>query len=300
MTLAAFELEVTCGADREAVVRALCAGAPPMPLLVLNTCQRLECFGFALPEPHPSTRIGRTWADREAFERLARIAAGLESRILGELEVLGQVREALRRFRVECGAGHAGMQRVFEDALALARKARRESGIDRKITSLASLAGREMLGRVPADTPLAVVGSGSLAGSVARFLAKRGGAPVRIAGRCPVNAATLAESVGGFGTGLDCLQPLFEGVAGIVTATAAPHPVVYAHHLDRACRPLTVIDLGVPPDCSADVADVSGLTYITLAEIEARVTVNQAERRRRAQTATRIIREGARAWARRS
>jgi glutamyl-tRNA reductase len=281
-------------------VRTLCAGTPPPPLLVLNTCQRLECFGFALPEPHPSTRVCRTWADREAFERLARIAAGLESRVLGELEVLGQVREALRRFRVAAGGDQTRLQRVFEDALALARKARRESGIDRTVTSLASLAGRELLGRVPAEAPLAVVGSGSLAGSVARFLAKRGGAPVRIAGRCPINAATLAESVGGFGTGLDGLQPLFDSVAGIVTATAAPHPVVYAHHLEGAGRPLTVIDLGVPPDCSADVAEVPGVGYITLADIEARVTVNQADRRRRAQTAARIIREGTRAWAHRS
>ena len=158
-------------------------------------------------------------------------------------------------------------------------------------------AARELLMRVPAGEPIAVVGSGSLAGSIARFLGKRGTCPIRVAGRCPDNAVTLANEVGGFGVGLDKLMPLFEGVAGIITATAAPHPVVYAHHLDTARRPLTIVDLGVPPDCDAGVWGLPELTYVGLREVEAHAHVNIRDRQRRAEDAARIIREGAEAWA---
>lgn len=288
-------LELADPASRESVVRSLWQAVPPA-LLVLSTCQRLECYGRH-PPSLPGVRVKHRWDRREAFERLARIAAGLESRVLGELEVLGQVREAYRQFRVAGGENDSLLDRLFQDALALARRARRESGIDQTQTSLASLACRQLLARIPAGAPLAVVGSGSLAGSVARYLGKRGDSAVRIAGRCPENAVQLASEVGGFGCGLDRLMPMFDGVAGIVTATAAPHPVVYAHHLERAGRPLVIVDLGVPPDCDAEVATLPGVTYIGLREVEAHAHVNIEDRRRRAEEAGRIIAEGAGAWA---
>ena len=293
--LTACELELESPERRESFVQALARSGSPA-LLVLNTCQRLECFGRTIPAALDGARVVLTRTDAEAFERLVRIAAGLESRILGEMEVLGQVREAYRVFCVAGGQGDAVLDKVFQDALALAREARRRSGIDRAQTSLASLAGRELLRRVEPGVHLAVVGSGTLAGSVARFLAKRGESPVRIAGRCPAHAIKLAQMVGGFGTGLDQLMHLFDGVGGIVTATAAPHAVVYAHHLKHARRPLAIVDLGVPPDCAEDVRSMDGVAYIGLQAIEARASTNLEERQRRAAMAVQLIREGVRAW----
>ena len=151
-------------------------------MLVLNTCQRLECFGHEIPED-PRWRITARWDARDVFARMARIAAGLESRILGELEVLGQVR-AVYKFFHETTAGHdKAMDRVFQDALALGREARRISEIDRNVTSLSALAGRALMKRIPETAPVAVVGAGSLAGSIARYLHKRGNHPVRVASR---------------------------------------------------------------------------------------------------------------------
>lgn len=289
------QLELNAPHERERAVEALRRSASH-PLLVLDTCQRLEAFGLGLP-PIDSVLVARQWEDREAFERLARIAAGLESRILGELEVIGQVRSAYHHFRAAGGRAATGLDRIFQDALALAREARRESGIDRNQTSLSGLASRELLDRAPAGAPLAVVGSGSVAGGVARHLTKRGKRPVRVASRCPENALSLALEIGGFGTGLDELAGLFEGAAGIVTATAAPHPLVYPHHLAGAARPLVIVDLGVPADCSPEVAALPGVTYIPLAAIEAKAQINTEDRRRRADAAAALIREGARAWA---
>ncbi len=295
MNFAAYELEITTPHERERIVGELTRD-PAAPRLILSTCQRLECFGFNIPTVD-AVQVRNQWTNAEAFERLARIAAGLESRILGELEVLGQVRTAYKQFRETGGAAQNRLDRIFQDALSLAREARRDSGIDKNLTSLGSLAAREILDRIPETTSAAVVGSGSLAGNVARYLTKRGRCTVRVMSRCPENALTLAMEIGGFGAGLDDLVPLLNGVSAIVTATAAPHPLVYSHHLTGTAKPLVIVDLGVPPDCSPDVATLPGVTYVTLAQIEQKAQINSSERRHCAEIAGQIIKDGAAAWA---
>lgn len=290
----AIELELREESERQTVVRDLSVSGRP-PLLVLNTCQRLECYGAVEPQ-HAHVQVSRTWTDTEAFERLTRIAAGLESRILGELEVLGQVRCAYRQFN-RLHQDQVELDRMFQDALALARKARRESGIDAKLTSLSGIAARHLLDNITGNGPLAVVGAGSLAGSVARYLAKRGKSSVRVTSRCPENAMNLAIEIGGFGAGLDDIAHLFDGVGGIVTATAAPHPVVFPQHIERALRPLTIVDLAVPQDCDVAVRNLEGVKYAGLETIEGVAQVNVRERRQRSKIAARLIRDGAMAWA---
>ncbi|HMO50797.1 MAG TPA: hypothetical protein PKE26_08385 [Kiritimatiellia bacterium] len=298
MQFIGFELEINDPAQRENVVETLARGLPH-PVLVLNTCQRLECFGAEVPED-PRWRITARWDAKDAFERMARIAAGLESRIIGELEVLGQVRAAYKTFR-EATSGEAKvLDRIFQDALALGREARRISEVDRNLTSLSALAARTLMKHLPATAPVAVVGAGSLAGSVARYLNKRGNHPVRITSRCPDNAFSLAVELGGFSTALDQIDHLLDGVSGIITATAAPHALIYPHHVERTARPLTIVDLGEPPDCDAAVRTLPGVTYVSLLEIERKAHINTEDRVQRAEVAARIIRDGARAWAARS
>lgn len=280
---------------RRATAAALLAERLAGRGLVLNTCQRLEWYAFV--EPEGLDLPGRRWSGVEAFERLARIAAGLESRLVGELEILGQVREAYRRFRELGGRDDQVLDRVFQDALALARRARRESRIDESMTSLATLAVRRLLHDVSVKDPIAVIGSGSLATSVARRLARQGACAIRVAGRCPENALRVAAQCGGFAGGFDALASLLEGVRGIVCATAAPHPVLYARHLSGAGRPLCIVDLGAPPDCADDVTRLDEVTIVPLRDIEAMAQLNLDERRRRAEIAARIVAAGARAWA---
>lgn len=292
------ELEVLDASERETVVGDL-ARRNPVPLLVLSTCQRLECFGLEVPED-PRWQVIARWDRAEAFERVARIAAGLESRIIGELEVLGQVRAAYKNFREAVAGGEKALDRVFQEALALGREARRISEVDRNLTSLGSLAARALMKRIPSAAPVAVVGAGSLASSVARYLRKRGDHPVRVASRCPDNAVNLALELGGFSTALDEMNHLLEGVAGIISATAAPHPLIFPHHLENANRPLTIVDMGEPPDCDASVRDLPQVDYISLLDIERKAHINTEDRFRRAEIAARIIQDGARAWAARS
>lgn len=293
MTVQGCTLAIEPSLERTRVVQQL--RDQSAPLLVLDTCQRLEVFGTgdACASEVP---VDTCWKDHTAFERLARIAAGLESRILGELEVLGQVRAAYKDFRSRAGEDHRHLDRFFQDALALARRARRESGIDQQMTSLSGLAGREILERVDTGGPIAVIGTGSLASSIIRYLGKRGESPIRVSSRCPDNAMTLARTVGGFGSGLTDLAHLLDGVEGIVTATAAPHPVVYPEHIDRTSSSLHIVDMGVPPDCHEDVLVDPRVQYVGLEGIEGRARGNTAERERRAEIAAAIIHDGALAW----
>jgi glutamyl-tRNA reductase len=260
------------------------------PMLVLDTCQRLETYGLLRPDL-PGLTVKEQWSESDAIERLARIAAGLDSRILGELEILGQVRNAYQKFRDAGGGAFSRLDRIFQQSLSIARRARKDSGIDANLTSLGALAARELIDTLPAGSPVAVVGSGDVASSVARYLGKRGNLPIRVASRCPENAASLALQVNGFSSGLDQLASLLDGVAGIITATAAPHPVIYAQHIEKAQPGVRIIDLGEPADCSPEVRLSPSVEYKSLLDVEAKAQGNADERRERGRKAEQIIRE---------
>lgn len=297
MPLRAWTLQINDSIERSRLSHAL-RESPDHSVLVLDTCQRFECFGASLPECAASYVVAHR--DRqEAFERLARIAAGLESRILGELEILGQVRTAYKSFK----SGDFTVREldaVFQKAVSLGRRARRLSGIDRKLTSLSGIAAREMLNAVPVGEPIAVIGSGSIASSAARYLYKRGSSPLRIFSRCPERAADLALKLNSFGCGLDALDADLKGVHGILCATAAPHPVLYAQHLDPDDPPTAIVDLGEPPDCHESAQSLDGVEYLDLLAIEQRANVNSAYRTECAVRASQIVRDGASAWAERN
>lgn len=291
------EVKVPCATERALLKQQVLESR--VPALVLDTCQRFEWYGPELP-PVDSQYICQSWQAGQAFERLARIVAGVESRIPGELEVVGQVRSAYKQFHGAYGRNLTALDRFFQEALALGRKARRRSGIDREMTSLSGLAARQVLDATPPDSPVVVVGSGSLASSAARYIVKRGSRPIRIMSRCPERAASLALQVGGFGTGLDQLAHQLDGAVGIVCATAAPHPVLYPHHLHQPDQVRTIIDLGEPPDCHEDVRSMPGIHYLGLLDIEAKANVNTAFRHQAAEKAEQIIRDGAAAWSRKN
>lgn len=257
--------------------------------LVLNTCYRLEVYGpeTAVLSDAPITRI---CSGRDAAERLARIAAGLESRILGELEVLGQVRAAYKRFQVSSLGRTASLDGIFQRVLSVARKARRESGIDQLVTSVASLAVGCIAQHVQPGEPIAVIGTGSLASSVARHIVKRGGHPMRIASRCPVRAGHLADQIGGAGASMSDLRSLLNGVGTIISATGAPHTVISHDHLEGCRRPLLIVDLSVPRDCHPELDADSSIIRIPLEHIEQQAAGNWGERCRRAEIAASIIR----------
>lgn len=265
------------------------------PVLVLNTCQRLETFGRVGLSEEEIAAEGfvecQLSCEQQMVRRLARIAAGLESRILGELEILGQVRQAYKDFTARFGKDDPKLDRLFQNALALARKARRESGIDQNVTGLAALTARKIMASVPGDAPVTIVGAGSLAKGVARYLGKRSKLPVRVSSRCPENAMKLAMEVGGFSSGLEDLVPMLRDARVIVSATAAPHPLIFSEHVPVLEEGRLIVDLGEPPDCAEEIRLRDDIEYVGLLDIEALAQTNTADRRERAKVAAKIINE---------
>jgi len=259
------------------------------PMLVLNTCQRLETYGWSCPQGLPDQIEYHCLQEEEAIRYFARIAAGLESRIIGELEILGQVRQAYKEFHQKFGKSDARLDRLFQKGIALARKARRESGIDKNLTGLAALTARRIIQSVPETASVTIVGSGSISQAVARYLGKRTNMPVRVSSRCPENAMKLAIEIGGFSSGLDELIPMMREAEVIVSATAAPHPLIYNHHIPESSSRKLVIDLGEPPDCASEIQERSDIEYVGLLQMESHANTNTLERKARAEIAANLI-----------
>jgi glutamyl-tRNA reductase len=282
------ELNISDPNDRDRMARSL-RKQSLTPLMVLNTCQRLETYGRMRPCLDNPKLICDTQDEETSIRKLARIACGLESRIIGELEIMGQVREAYKEFHQKFGQDDPRLDRLFQKAIALARKARRESGIDQNLTGLSALTARRIIDSVSEDATVTIVGSGSIAKGVARYLGKRSKLPVRVSSRCPENAMKLAMEFGGFSSGLDELKPMLRDARVIVTATAAPHPLVYNSHVPATLDSRLIIDLGEPPDCADEIHIRDDIEYIGLLDMEAHAETNTEERVRRANLAEEII-----------
>lgn len=284
----ACSLDIPDPQNRECTARSL-RQQRSHPLMVLNTCQRLETFGWHAPSTLSETIQTTCTSEEAAIRHLARIAAGLESRIIGELEVMGQVRQAYKEFHSSFGKKDARLDRMFQKAIALARKARRESGVDANLTGLSALTARRIIDTVPESAAVTIVGAGSIAKGVARYLGKRTKMPVRVSSRCPENAMRLAMEIGGFSSGLNELIPMLEHADVVVTATAAPHPLIYNHHLPESANKKLVIDLGEPPDCADEIHLRGDIDYVGLLDMESHANTNTLERQERARVAADLI-----------
>jgi glutamyl-tRNA reductase len=248
-------------------------------LVVLSTCNRLELYVAADGDARPrilselAERAGvpdaalavtaATLVDDEVVRHLCRVAAGLDSPLLGEPEILGQVRAAAAAASAwgSCGAL---LDRVFACAVRAGRRARSETGLAASARSLADVSvevATQELGAL-AGRPVLVVGTGAMARLAAeRFRAA--GCDLVVAGRAVERAAALADRVDGRAAGLDALDAELAGAAVVVCCTRSPGLVVTAEQLAAAARagadePLLVLDLALPRDVDPAVATLAG------------------------------------------
>ena len=259
--------------------------------LVLATCNRVEVFaevdrfhggvgdvsrvlarqgGATVEELAPYVTVHY---EDQAVAHLFSVAAGLDSMVVGETQVLGQLRAAYALAREEGTVGRA-LHPVAQRALRVGKRVHAQTGIDRAGASLVSVA----LDRTEARTgPLQgrralVVGAGSMGALAATTLARRG-ADVVVSSRTTASAARLAETVEGRAADLARLpEELLEadvlltctGASGLVVPTVA----VAAAMADRPDRPLAVIDLALPRDVDPGVAELPGVHVVDLALLQ--------------------------------
>jgi len=212
--------------------------------------------------------------DEAAVAHLFSVAAGLDSMVVGESQVLGQVRQALQRAQ-EHGTVGASLNALFQQALRVGKRGHAETGIDRTAPSIVSTAldrAEALLGPLK-HRRILVVGAGAMARMTVQALAARGARDVGVANRTPERSQRLAAAVGGKAVPWESLSGELAQVDLVVTCTGAIGVVVSAAWVERAIvgrspgRRYVLVDLALPHDVDPDVAFLPDVTRIGLAEL---------------------------------
>lgn len=274
------------------------AGPHVSEAVVLATCNRVEVYaeverfhgaveelsgllaghaGLPLDELAPHLYV--RYADG-AVSHLFSVACGLDSMVVGESQILGQVKEALRGSQDAETIGSA-LNSLFQQALRVGKRAQAETDVGQAGRSLVTVAvdrARDVLGDLRGRHAV-IVGAGSLAGLAAAVLHRDHAVRLTVANRTADRAERLAAGVGGRAIEMSRLGPALADADLVVSCTGALDTVVSAEHLrGRPGRPpAVVLDLALPHDVDPDVADLDGVELIDLATLAGRLQDSHGE-----------------------
>jgi glutamyl-tRNA reductase len=282
--------------------------------VVLSTCNRTEVYVVA-EKFHPAYADLRSFLSEMAFlppeafadhlyvhdgadaaAHLFSVAAGLDSAVVGEAEILGQVRQAWERAQEE-GAAGTQLNLLFRHALEVGKRVRTDTGIGRHVASVSTAAvamAAERLGSLDGRAIL-VLGAGEMGEGMVRALATNGVTDIRIANRTWERAEEVAERVGGRAIRLADIDRALSEIDLLLTGTGATSTLL--EHADlarvvtaRAGRPLLVVDVAVPRDVDPSAADLPGVTLLDMDDLRAFAEAGQAERRREVDAVRDLVR----------
>lgn len=216
----------------------------------------------------------------DAARQLFRVTSGLESMIVGESEVQGQVRRAHAQ-AVENRTAGPLTNRLFTSALQTGGRVRAETGISRGRASVSSVAvdlAEEIVGDL-AERHVVIIGAGETSELTAQALAAHGVKTIFLANRHADRARSVAARFGGAVVSLDALPEQLAAADIVVSSTSSPHPIVGSEELElimaeRGDHPLVIIDIAVPRDVDAACADISGVTLYDIDDLQAIVARN--------------------------
>ncbi len=258
----------------------------------------------------PTELAGAIYSPRncDAARQLYRVTAGLESMIVGEAEIQGQVKRA---FEAAMTAGVTGplSNRLFAAALTTGKRVRSETGIGSSRVSVPSVAvdlAQDVLGSL-AERHVVILGAGETSELTARALAEQGAGTIFVANRHADRALSLAQRFGGSVVGLDGLPDQLLEADIVVSSTSSPHPIVGSEELElvmaqrraRGARAaLLLIDIAVPRDIDSRCGDLDGVTLYDIDDLQAVVRRNLGARERIVPQAEEIVEEEIRRFAR--
>lgn len=234
-------------------------------------------------------------AGRDAVRHMMRVASGLDSLVLGEPQVLGQMKDA---YAVAHQAGTVGkeLERCFQQVFAAAKKVRTETAIGANPVSVAFAAvalSRHLFSRL-ADTRALLIGAGEMIELVARHLAEQGVRSITVANRTLERAHAVADRHGGRAITMEEIPYALEDVDMVISCTAATVPVLGKGAVERAQkkrrhRPLFLVDLAVPRDIEPEVAELADVYLYTVDDLQGVIDQNVRAREDAAQAAEIIV-----------
>jgi glutamyl-tRNA reductase len=301
----------TRGVDR--ALTALSGTGAHHEATIVSTCNRVELYVscdepestraaiqkflsdfHAIPDdqlaPHIYAKTGH-----EAVAHLFRVASGLDSLVMGEPQILGQVKDA---FGVASQLGCTGplLNKLFHSAFAAGKRVRTETALSAGAVSVSYAAvelARKIFGDLKGRTVL-VIGAGEMGKLTAIHMQSQGIARLLITSRTAAHATALAQSIGGSAIPWDSLNAGLVDADILITATGASTPII-SHRLviqtmkARRQRPLFVIDIAVPRDVEADAGDLEQVFLYNIDDLQAVVQENISKRGTEASDAERIV-----------
>jgi glutamyl-tRNA reductase len=285
------------------LVRGLMAGGAVSEVVALSTCNRTEIYASApdisrAEDAVAEALIARTqisaeelgcaryvMRDERAAAQLFRVASSLDSMVVGESEIQGQVRAAWD-LAVEEGSAGPVLNQLFRQALEVGKQVRSQTRIGSGSASVSAVAvglAEQVLDDLPARHVL-VIGAGHMAEATALALVQRGVREVVVANRTVGTACELAGRVAGRGVGFDRLVQELRTADIVISSTDAPHPILRRPELEpvmsaRAFRPMMIVDISVPRDVDAAVASLEGVALFDIDDLERVVELNLNGRR---------------------
>lgn len=286
---------------------------------VLSTCNRVEIYGatkrgvppaavtaaaaearryFAASRGLSSEELSESLyehVDVDAVRHVFRVASALDSMVVGEAQILGQLKAA---YGVAAKAGTSGpmLGRCMERAFGVAKRVRSETGIALGAANVSSVAvdlARRVFGDLYGKTVM-VIGAGKMSDLAARHLRSAGAGAVLVTNRSPDKAAEVAKRVDGTARPWDQLADTLAISDVAITSTGAKEPILDKRLMKsvmrkRKYRPLVIIDIAVPRDADPRVGDVDGVYLFDIDDLERVVAENLKARSREAEDAIRIV-----------
>lgn len=283
--------------------------------VIVSTCNRTELYCHAGPEgsAEMSTKLSAWlahWHDlashhietslythegSAAVGHLFSVASGLDSMIIGEPQILGQLKDAYRASK-ESGTTGPHLNRLFQAAFSVAKRIRSGTQIGANSVSVASAAvnlARTVFDNLSERTAL-LVGAGETIQLAARHLASNGVKRMIVANRTLTNAQELAQEFSGYAITLDALQTHLPEADIVISSTASPVPIITFDAVKAALkarkrRPIFMVDIAVPRDIEPKVAELDDVYFFTIDDLHTVVNENLESRRQAAKDADQLI-----------
>jgi glutamyl-tRNA reductase len=233
--------------------------------------------------------------EKDAVRHVFRVASSLDSMVVGEAQILGQVKEAYATARA-VGAIRGQLDQLFSRAFAVAKRVRSETAVGSSSVSIASVAvdlAKKIFGSLEGKTVF-IVGAGKMSELAARHLMAHGCAAIFVSNRTFDRAVGLAQKFNGQAIKFDDLHATCDRADIVITSTGAPHAIFRREHGEqflarRKNRPMFFIDIAVPRDVSPDMAKLDGIFTYDIDDLQQAVSSHVADRRHEAERAEAII-----------
>lgn len=238
-------------------------------------------------------------ADENAVNHLMAVASGLDSLVLGEPQILGQVKQAYQQAK-DAGTVGTIFERLFQSTFSIAKDVRTHTEVGQNAVSVAFAAvnlAKHIFSSL-SKAKVLLVGAGETAELAARHLSEQGVAKIMIANRTRSRGEAVAQAVGGEAHSLSDLHQLLPQADIVISSTASPLPIVGKGLIESAIkqrrhRPMLLIDLAVPRDIEEQVAELDDVYLYTVDDLQNIVSANRKQRETEAEAAREMIKQQA-------